>query len=206
MKNINLNYENNYNYNIVKIFFIIIIIIISYIGYESYIFFEEKKEKDKLIKEQIREYNKLNIEKEKLKKEFKTEEKTEAKTEAKEENNKKYKNFKISYEIINKELRSFNSGIYIIIDNLKKIKSEENENNYKIEIIGYITEYGNFFYNLNKRKTSNKYDEEFTNTLNELKKIKFKKERETINFKIFIDNDNKDLNWKYIKSFFFLFL
>ena len=107
----------------------------------------------------------------------------------------KKKSFKIKYEVIEGVGGiDFNYNINMIINNLEKVKSNLNDNNYEIEIIGYISKYGNLFYNISKRKNNNIYDKDFMNILNELKKYTFKYQDETVNFKIYINNNSMNLN------------
>lgn len=111
------------------------------------------------------------------------------------ESENKKKSFKIKYEIVNGAGdTNFYYNIRMIINNLEDIKSNFKDNNYQIEIIGYISKYGNLFYNINKRKANNIYDNDFINKMNELKKYTFKYQDETVNFKIYIHNNSMNLN------------
>jgi hypothetical protein len=108
-------------------------------------------------------------------------------------NNSKY--FKIKHETIeNNYDYSFMYNISVIENQLNNVVSRENDNNYQIEIVGNISAYGNLFYKIYKIKNSSEYDNEFNQILEEVKKIKFKKQSEDVDFKIFIHNNSYDLN------------
>lgn len=169
--------KNNKNKNFILI--ILLILIISYGIFEILKRFENKENNKILIKENIEKNTKNEI---KQNENILNEE-------------QKKKNFKIKYEIIDGVGGiDFNYNINMIISNLEKVKSNLNDNNYEIEIIGYISKYGNLFYNINKRKNNNIYDNDFISILNELKKYTFKYQDETVNFKIYINNNSMNLN------------
>lgn len=195
---INLNKKED-NKSIRNIFLLIFFAIGSYIFFESYKYYEEKKEKNKVLEEQTKEYNNQIIEQEKIKTE-KLKIESGSYTNISNENyknssnqnyNNYYKNFKISTEIISKD---YNYGINVIIRNLEKIKSREKDNNYQIEIVGYISDYGNLSYIISKRKPSNEYDKEIYEVMEEMKKIKYEENKGNMNFKIYIDNNSYNLN------------
>ena len=169
--------KNNKNKNFILI--ILLILIISYGIFEILKRFENKENNKILIKENIEKNTKNEI---KQNENILNEE-------------QKKKNFKIKYEIIDGVGGiDFNYNINMIISNLEKVKSNLNDNNYEIEIIGYISKYGNLFYNINKRKNNNIYDNDFISILNELKKYTLKNQDDTVNFKIYINNNSMNLN------------
>lgn len=108
--------------------------------------------------------------------------------------NNSYKDFNIKIEYTRYEDYNFIYNIQTIINELNKIKSKENENDYKIEIVGNISEYGNLFYKIYKRNNSYFYDDDFNKTLENLKKVKFREQSKNVNFKIYIHNNSYDLN------------
>lgn len=171
------NKKNNKNKNFILI--ILLILIISYGIFEVLKRFENKE-------------NYKILEKENIQKNIKNEIKSNENILNEEQ---KKKSFKIKYEVIEGVGGiDFNYNINMIINNLEKVKSNLNDNNYEIEIIGYISKYGNLFFNISKRKNNNIYDKDFINILNELKKYTFKYQDETVNFKIYINNNSMNLN------------
>lgn len=109
-------------------------------------------------------------------------------------NYENYKYFKVKYESDERYDYNFIYNIGIITNNLRNLKSKDDDNNYDIEISGNISKYGDFFYRIYKRKTSSEYDNQVYNMLSELKKIKFKLQEDTVNFKIYLNNNSYDLN------------
>lgn len=185
-QNINLNTKSKNEDGIITILIqlaIGIIIIYSIYGYAKN---DTKEEMTKLKKEQTEYNNKM----EEQTKDYYY--KRQQSYEAVQEN---FKNFKIKYEAIDSKYDiNFNYNMNAIINNLNKTKSKSNDNDYDIEISGNISKYGDLFYRIYKRKTSNKYDNQIINMMEELKKIKFKNQEEMVNFKIYINNNSMDSN------------
>lgn len=182
------------------------IVIFFGIGYliSSYIINKEKEEiEEKRKVEQIKKLEeKKEIEEikrmrelERIKRE--NEQRTKINEYNKKENQKiiytKY--FKIKHEILDNKLDySLASNVATIVNELEKIKSLEEDKDYEIEIVGSISVYGNLFYKIYKKSNSSKYDYEFKNSLENLKKMKFREQKNDGNFIIKIDNNSDNLN------------
>ena len=181
-ENININIDNEENNNQIGILIITIAAIIF--SYFLYDYIQDKKREEIIqTQKEIDEYNKkVREHNERISKEKKEIENYYSK-----------KDFKIKSEI-NKNSYNDIYNFNIIESNLNQIKSDNKENSYKIEIIGNISSYGNMFYKIYKTNSDNKYDNEFINMLEELKKVKYKIRSYDTNFKIIIHNNSYDLN------------
>lgn len=104
------------------------------------------------------------------------------------------KGFKISYKNLDNNTYFYDYNTNIILDNIKSVLSNKNDNDYKIEIICNISKYGTFFYKMYNIKSNKEYNENFIKILNEMKKIKFREKEKDSNFKITIHNNDYDLN------------
>lgn len=180
--NININTKKDDDDGIIPLIIqgIIGIIIIYFIyGYVKNSIEEETKQ---LKKEQIAYNKRIQEQKEEYLKNKKT------------ENFEDYKDFKIKTKILGKNYNYDDVyNLKTIEKNLSSIKSKYEDTDYKIEIVGSISKYGNLFYVI-YNKNSNKYDNEFYSMLKELKKIKYRMRNNDTNFKIIIDNNHMDLN------------
>ncbi|CAM3528395.1 hypothetical protein [Arcobacter aquimarinus] len=179
--NLNLNDDNN-NKNIIAI----IIISLCAIGftYFLYDYIQEEKRKEYIqTKKEIERYNQeVRAYNEKIKKERNVKNEYYSK-----------KGFSFTIEVDNDsydDRYNFNT----ILDNLKEVTSNSDDNSYKIEIIGKISRYGNLFYKIYKKNNNNKYDNDFNNILEELKKIKYRVRNYDTEFKLIIHNNSYDLN------------
>lgn len=181
-ENININIDNEENNHQIGILIITIAAIIF--SYFLYDYIQDKKREEIIqTQKEIDEYNKkVRENNERISKEKKEIENYYSK-----------KDFKIKSEI-NKNSYNDIYNFNIIESNLNQIKSDNKENSYKIEIIGNISSYGNMFYKIYKTNSDNKYDNEFINMLEELKKVKYKIRSYDTNFKIIIHNNSYDLN------------
>lgn len=188
--NFNLNYNDDNEDNKSKIILTIITIVAIYFVYEIYSYIQTEKQNKAVINQQIIEYNKQVLEKQKALN-------YQNQTYNQNKNYSNYKYFKVSYETTDNNYDyNFIYNINTITNNLSNLKSRSDDNNYDIEIVGNISKYGDFFYRIYKRKTSNEYNEQVTNMLSELKKIRFKTQKDMINFKIYVNNNSYDLNYK----------
>lgn len=179
--NININIEEDKKHSFGILIISICAVIFTYLLYD-YIQEQKKEEQAKLNKDlalynqQVREYNEqLAQQKREIQEYYST------------------KNFRIKTEYKQNDFVDiYNMGI--ITTNLAKVKSNNDDNNYKIEIIGNISSYGNLFYKIYKINNDDKYDDKFIEILEELKKIKFKIRNHDSKFKIIIHNNSYDLN------------
>ena len=179
--NININIEEDKKHSFGILIISICAVIFTYLLYD-YIQEQKKEEQAKLNKDlalynqQVREYNEqLAQQKREIQEYYST------------------KNFRIKTEYKQNDFVDiYNMGI--ITTNLAKVKSNNDDNNYKIEIIGNISSYGNLFYKIYKINNDDKYDDKFIEILEELKKIKFKIRNHDSKFKIVIHNNSYDLN------------
>lgn len=184
--NLNIKKESEYKSTIILT---IISIVTIYLVYELYSYNEIKKQNDAILNQQIIEYNNQVIERQKA-----------LNAQSQQQNqtynqNGNYKYFKIRHETIEDIYdRNFNYNIYAITNELSKAVSRKDDNNYDIEIVGSISKYGGFFYRIDKRKTSNEYDDQINNILAKLKKITFRLQDDTVNFKIYVNNNSMNLN------------
>ncbi len=196
-KNFNMNYNNDDNENKSKSTLIILALItIVIIGIYT-MYNQEQKE--------IQKQNEIDKETLKIIKEKKLEEQRALNSQIRQQNQtynqnyNNYKYFKINYEYEKAEDiydRDFRINMDMITKNLGNIKSRSDDNDYDIEISGNISKYGGMFYRIYKRKQSSEYDNEIINILNELKKYKFRIQEESINFKIYMNNNSMNLNYK----------
>jgi len=192
--NFNLNYDDNIQEN--KKITLIIILVIIIIGtiWATFTYNQEQKE-IKIQTEKDKETLKLLRQKSVQEFNERMARKKQTSLENEKDNYNNYKYFKIKYETIQESYdRSFIYNIKVITSNLSNVISRENDNNYSIQISGHISQYGNFYFKIYKRKTSNEYDDEIINILTELKKIKFRIQEESIDFNIYLDNNSYDLN------------
>ncbi|MGE4444833.1 MAG: hypothetical protein AB7E37_07700 [Candidatus Altimarinota bacterium] len=180
--NPNLNFNNDENNHSIGIMIISIAAIVF--TYFLYDYIQDKK-REEIIQTQneINEYNKkVRAHNEKLSKE-----KEEI------ENYYSKKGFNFNTEI-NKSSYDDSYNFNIIIDNLKQVISDNEDNTYKIEIIGNISSYGNMYYKIYKINSNDKYDNDFNKILEELKKVKYRVRNYDTKFKITIHNNDYDLN------------
>ncbi len=182
--NLNTEEENEYKSTIILT---IISIIAIYLVYEVYSYIQVQKQNDAIINQQIIEYNKQIIEKQKALN-------SQSQTYNQNRDYGNYKYFKIKYSADKNYDYNFVYNMQVITSNLNKVKSRSDDNNYDIEIVGNISKYGGLFYRIDKRKVSNEYDDQISNILSELKKIKFRLQEDTVNFKIYVNNNSYDLN------------
>lgn len=189
--NLNKNEDNEKNKNIILITILSIITISTIIIYNLY---QNEQEKLKIQTEIDNENSKITRQKS-------IEEFNERMARKKQEqihnnnnNNNNYKYFKIAYEMDNNFDSNFIYNMHTITNNLSNAKSRSEDNNYDIEIVGSVSKYGDLFYRIDKRKVSNEYDNQINNILTQLKKIKFKLQNDTVNFKIYVNNNSYDLN------------
>ncbi|MGE4444716.1 MAG: hypothetical protein AB7E37_07105 [Candidatus Altimarinota bacterium] len=180
--NPNLNFNNDENNHSIGILIISISAIVF--TYFLYNYIQDKKREEIIqTQKEINEYNKkVRAHNERLSKE---------KEEIKNYYSKKGFNFNTE---INKSSYDDSYNFNIIIDNLKQVVSDNEDNNYKIEIIGNISSYGNMFYKIYKINSNDKYDNDFNKILEELKKVKYRVRNYDTNFKITIHNNDYDLN------------
>ena len=179
--NININIEEDKKHSFGILIISICAVIFTYLLYD-YIQEQKREEQAKLNKDlalynqQVREYNEqLAQQKREIQEYYST------------------KNFRIKTEYKQNDFVDiYNMGI--ITTNLAKVKSNNDDNNYKIEIIGNISSYGNLFYKIYKINNDDKYDDKFIEILEELKKIKFKIRNHDSKFRIVIHNNSYDLN------------
>ena len=188
-KNINVNFEDYNNSNSSKGIYIIFIlgIVATYFLY-GYIQEIKVKEQEQIKNEintynqSVREYNQKVLEqrqKEKL---------------ANQNNYYNTKNFKIKSQYREKNYNDA-YNMTMIINNLDQVKSNINDNNYKIEISGRISSYGNMIYKIYRTNgNANIYDSKFTEVMEELKKYTFKVSNDDLDFNITIHNNSYNLN------------
>lgn len=178
-KGVNFSVKNE-DSNKKKIISLIFLVIISYTIYEMYSYLQVKKEEDRMINQQILEYTKQTLEKQKIRNQ--------------QENYNNYKYFKINYENTGGNY-SYESryNINIILNGISKITSKSEDSNYHIETIINISSDGNMSYKIYKVKENDEYDTQFIETLEELKKLKFRNDKKDTNYKISIHNNNYDL-------------
>lgn len=182
-KNINMNIDDdNNNKNIIAI--LIISICAIAFTYFLYDYIQEEKRKEYIqTKKEIERYNQeVRAYNEKIKQE-------------KNIKNEHYskKGFSFTIEVDNDsydDRYNFNT----ILDNLKEVTSNSDDNSYKIEIVGKISSYGNLFYKIYKKNNNDKYDNDFNNILEELKKVKYRVRNYDTEFKLIIHNNSYDLN------------
>lgn len=109
-------------------------------------------------------------------------------------NNSNTKDFKITTQY-NQNNYSNITNMSMITNNLNKVKSNINDNNYKIEISGRISSYGNMIYKIYRTNgNANIYDSKFTEVMEELKKYTFKVSNNDLDFNITIHNNSYNLN------------
>ena len=109
-------------------------------------------------------------------------------------NNSNTKDFKITTQY-NQNNYSNITNMSMITNNLNKVKSNINDNNYKIEISGRISSYGNMIYKIYRTNgNANIYDSKFTEVMEELKKYTFKVNNNDLDFNITIHNNSYNLN------------
>lgn len=179
--NMNLNDENKSSISLG------IIAVLAIAGTALLYFYIQKEKQNEIdtYNSAVREYNKSVIE----------QQKRDSKNSYTNKNYAESKYFKIKYETIgNNYDPNFIYNMNVIINNLNGVSSRVNDNNYQIEIVGNISSYGDLFYKIYKKKNSSEYDNEFNEILEELKKIKFKKQTKYVDFKIYIHNNSYDLN------------
>lgn len=179
--NINMNLDDDNNHKIAIIIISICAIAFTYFLYD---YIQEEKRKEYIqTKKEIERYNQeVRAYNEKIKQE---------KNIKNEYSSRKGFNFNIE---INKNSYDDRYNFNTILDNLKEVTSNSNDNSYKIEIIGKISRYGNLFYKIYKKNNNNKYDNDFNNILEELKKIKYRVRNYDTEFKLIIHNNSYDLN------------
>lgn len=179
--NINMNLDDDNNHKIAIIIISICAIAFTYFLYD-YIQEEKRKEYIQTKKEierynqEVRAYNEKIRQEKNIKNEY---------------SSRKGFNFNIE---VNKNSYDDRYNFNTILDNLKEVTSNSDDNSYKIEIVGKISSYGNLFYKIYKKNNNDKYDNDFNNILEELKKVKYRVRNYDTEFKLIIHNNSYDLN------------
>lgn len=179
--NININLDDNNNHNIAIIIISICAIAFTYFLYD---YIQEEKRKEYIqTKKEIEKYNQeVRAYNEKIRQEKNIKNEYSSK-----------KGFSFNIEV-NKNSYDDRYNFNTILDNLKEVKSNSDDNSYKIEIVGKISSYGNLFYKIYKKNNNDKYDNDFNNILEELKKVKYRIRNYDTEFKLIIHNNSYDLN------------
>lgn len=185
-KKVNINFDNNESSKGIYIIFILGIVA----TYFLYGYIEDMKVKEQ---EQIR--NEINAYNQSVKEH--NQKVLEQKQKEKLVNQNNYyntKNFKIKSQYREKNYNDA-YNMTMIINNLDQVKSNINDNNYKIEISGRISSYGNMIYKIYRTNgNANIYDSKFTEVMEELKKYTFKVSNNDLDFNITIHNNSYNLN------------
>lgn len=185
-KKVNMNFDNDESSKGIYIIFILGIVATYFLyGYIQEIKVKEQeqiKNEINAYNQSVREYNQKVLEqrqKEKL---------------ANQNNYYNTKNFKIKSQYREKNYNDV-YNMTMIINNLDQVKSNINDNNYKIEISGRISSYGNMIYKIYRTNgNANIYDSKFTEVMEELKKYTFKVSNDDLDFNITIHNNSYNLN------------
>lgn len=178
---INLDDDNN-NKNIIAV----LIILLGTIGFTYYLYDYNQEEKRKEYIQTQKEIERYNQEVRAYNEKIKQE-----KNIKNEYSSRKGFNFNIE---VNKNSYDDRYNFNTILDNLKEVTSNSDDNSYKIEIVGKISSYGNLFYKIYKKNNNDKYDNDFNNILEELKKVKYRVRNYDTEFKLIIHNNSYDLN------------
>lgn len=187
-KKVNMNFDNDESSKGIYIIFILGIVA----TYFLYGYIEDMKVKEQeQIRSEINAYNQSVREHNQKVLEQREKEKL---TNQNNYNNSNTKDFKITTQYSQSNYSNI-TNMSMITNNLNKVKSNINDNNYKIEISGRISSYGNMIYKIYRTNgNANIYDSKFTEVMEELKKYTFKVSNKDLDFNITIHNNSYNLN------------